>query len=186
MSVICCRIQPDAIHIAADSIGIRGRTQNKDDNKHSKLAMVNGMIIGGVGTAQENSLLQLYCSTRRPASSREVDILIFISEFATWKKEKISVYEIKNTYFLLVEGKAFTIEHFFIEEILTYNSIGAGMDFALAALYMGHGVEDAVKTACHLSIACEAPIKMFSMPRNGHNAGFDDTVREIVLEGGLP
>ena len=37
-------------------------------------------------------------------------------------------------------------------------AIGAGMSYALAALYLGHSAERAVETAIELSTMCEAPI----------------------------
>ena len=50
--------------------------------------------------------------------------------------------------------------------IITYEAIGAGLDYALAALYLGHTVEDSVKTACELSVYCEQPIIYMTMDRS--------------------
>lgn len=158
MSIVCCTVSKDEISIASDSISIRGVTQDKGTNKYAKLCSVDDMIIGGVGTAAETSLLQIYCKTTKPASATEKDMLIFLSEFSDWKKKKTDKYGIDNVYIFIFCGKVFMLEGFFINEILTYAAIGSGMDYALAALYLGSGVEKAVKTACELSVFCEEPI----------------------------
>ena len=66
---------------------------------------------------------------------------------------------IQCDYIIIYQGRAFYINGFFVDEIRTYQATGAGMDYALSALYLGHGVEKAVETACELSIYCEQPIK---------------------------
>ena len=63
------------------------------------------------------------------------------------------------------EGKVFLIEGFYVKEIEEYMAIGAGMDFALAALYLGSTVQEAIKTACHLSILCEEPINIVEIKK---------------------
>ena len=61
---------------------------------------------------------------------------------------------------------AVRVEGFYVKEITDYMAIGAGMDFALAALYLGSSVKDAIKTACHLSILCEEPINLIEIETN--------------------
>lgn len=55
-------------------------------------------------------------------------------------------------------GLVYTVESWHVDRITTYMAIGAGMDFALAALYLGKTAKKAVETAIELSIYCEAPI----------------------------
>ena len=163
MSVVACRILPNGFEIASDSITVRWATQSKGENtKFSKLFEINGLVIGSVGSAEEASLLQMYCKTRQPASSNEQDLLEFMSEFANWKKTKVSKSDITNHYLVGFEGKVFSIAGWFIQEVLTYEAIGAGMDYALAALYLENSAHDAVKVACELSIFCEEPIQVIS------------------------
>ena len=38
-------------------------------------------------------------------------------------------------------------------------AIGAGEDYALASLHLGHTAKEAVETACELSVYCERPVK---------------------------
>ncbi len=160
MSVVACKILPDGYEIASDSITVRWATQSKGENtKFSKLFEINGLVIGSVGSAEEASLLQMYCKTRQPASANEQDLLEFMSEFANWKKTKVSKSDITNHYIVGFEGKVFSVAGWFIQEVVTYEAIGAGMDYALAALYLGNSAHDAVKVACELSIFCEEPIQ---------------------------
>lgn len=165
MSVVACRVTKDYIQIASDSIIVRGWTQAKGENGHGKLVQINDLIIGSVGSAQESSLFQLYCTTRKPAAATEAAILEFISDFAEWKRKKTSDFYLLNNYILVVDKKAFCIEKFFVEEIKTFQAIGAGMDFALASMKLGTSVETAVKTACELSAMCEEPIIQFEIKK---------------------
>lgn len=53
-----------------------------------------------------------------------------------------------------------------VDEILKYHAIGAGMDYALAALYLGATAVQSIETACELSIYCEYPIKSYIFDKN--------------------
>lgn len=163
MSVVACKILPDGYEIASDSISVRFWTQSKGENtKFSKLFEVNDIVVGSVGYAEESSLLQMYCATRKPSNATEPAILEFFSEFSSWKKKKAEKSGLDNAYLIGYKGKVFSINGWFIQEVLKYEAIGAGMDFALAALYLDKSALDAVKVACELSIYCEEPIQVIS------------------------
>ncbi|MEZ4703154.1 MAG: hypothetical protein R2834_22695 [Rhodothermales bacterium] len=166
MSVVACRIlESGGYEIASDSISVRGFTQTKSDNsKFSKLFEENGLVIGGVGSAKEIALMQLYCRTHKPSAADESAFLEFISEFVSWKKDKTNENGIDNVYLMGFNGKVFHIEGWLIEEITTYEAIGAGMSFALAALFLGKTPKEAVEVAIELSIYCEGPINVISKP----------------------
>ena len=163
MSVVACKILPNGYEIASDSISVRFWTQSKGGNtKFSKLFEVNDVVVGSVGYAEESSLLQMYCATRKPSEATEPAILEFFSEFSSWKKKKAEKSGLDNAYLVGFNGKVFSINGWFIQEVLKYEAIGAGMDFALAALYLDNSAHDAVKVACELSIYCEEPIQVIS------------------------
>jgi ATP-dependent protease HslVU (ClpYQ) peptidase subunit len=163
MSVVCCRVEKETIEIASDSIIVRGFTQGT----YSKLERINEMIVGGVGAARDLALLFLFCQTHKPESSTTRGVLAFWAEFCDWHKEKTDIQVEKVTSVIIAFlGKCFSIENYFIQEINDYSAIGAGSDYALSALYLGHNVEKAVKTACELSIYCEEPIIKYSMGRH--------------------
>ncbi|MCL4295665.1 MAG: hypothetical protein KJ077_08055 [Anaerolineae bacterium] len=166
MSVVACRIREDGYEIAADSITVRGYTQTKGENTSlSKLFETKDMVVGTVGTAEEGSLFRLFCATRKPAAASEYAMLEFFSEFSEWKEKKTSNSSIENSYIIGFGDKCFAVEQWLVEEILTFQAIGAGMDFALAALHLGHSVRVAVETAIELSVYCESPVIAVSKER---------------------
>jgi len=159
VSVVACRILKDGFEMSADSICVYGYTQTKGENtKHAKLVEVNNIVIGGVGWSQDNSLMQLFAETHSIIRPDERGILEFLSEFSDWKKEKIDDAKINNQYFIGFKGKVWEIYDWSIMEVKKYSAIGAGMDFALAALYFGAPTSKAVEVATELSIFCEKPI----------------------------
>jgi ATP-dependent protease HslVU (ClpYQ) peptidase subunit len=161
MSVVACRVFTDGYEIAADSILVRGYTQDKGGTRtFSKLFEVNNIVVGGVGAAEELALLNLFCHTHWPNSGTERGMLEFFNEFASWKKKHIDKGNIENTYLIGYDGKVFHVAGWFISEVTTFEAIGAGMDYALAALYLGCTTHRAVETAIELSVYCEGPIRI--------------------------
>lgn len=163
MSVVACRVNENGYTIAADSITVRGYTQDKGkQTAFSKLFRVNGLIVGGVGMAEELSLFQVYAATHQIAMPNESAVLEFFSEFAEWKKKKIDKAGLENSYFIGVENVIFYINGWHVTRVVTFEALGAGMDYALAALHLGHTSREAVQTAIELSVFCEGPIRELS------------------------
>ncbi len=163
MSVVAVKVEKDKITIGADSILVSGWTQEKD--KLAKLNKVNDMIIGDVGDAQEGALFLMYCKTRKPREASVEALVEFMSEFQDWMSKKVDVTKLENQYVIILDGKAFMMEGFFIKEVTDYTAIGAGMDYSLAALYLGNSVKESIKAACHLSIYCEEPINIMEIKK---------------------
>lgn len=161
MSVIAGKVYSDKIIMAADSIIVRGWSKRTN---FSKIATINDMIIGGSGTAEEQSLFFRFAQTHKPESSTEKDVLTFIVEFANWKKDYGSG-SVDNSYLIAINGHLFLIEHMFVREIFDYEAIGAGEDYAIAALYLGHTPVEAVKVACELCCYVSEPIITYEMKR---------------------
>ena len=157
MSVVCVKVYDDRIEIASDSIIVKGYSM-RSDSGFSKLSKINDMVIGAVGSAQEASLMWHYMETCRPKDASEKAVLDFIVGFAKWKIDYSNDKEIHNNYILAFGGKCFSIEGVFVFEVTNYNAIGAGMDFANAALYLGHTPKEAVKVASELSCYVSEPI----------------------------
>lgn len=164
MSVVAVKVTNEKITIGADSILVsHGTTQEKD--KFAKLNKVNDIIIGDVGDAQEGGLFLMFCRTRKPREASVEAIIEFMSEFQDWMKNKTDESNLRNEYILVLEKKAFLVEGFFVKEITDYTAIGAGMDFSLAALYLGNSVKESIKAACHLSVYCEEPINIMEVKK---------------------
>lgn len=157
MSVICVKVYKKEIVIAADSILVRGWSK-ETNHTFSKLNKINGIILGSCGLAQEHSLMVHYMETHKPKNATNKSILDFMVEFTKWKKDYESNVDIKNSYIIAFDGKCFDVNYLFVKEIETYAAIGAGEDFAMAALYLGHTPKEAVKVACELSCFVAEPI----------------------------
>jgi len=175
MSIVACRVNKDNYEIAADSITVRGYTQEKGDRtKHSKLWESNGLIVGGVGFCEELGLLQFFAGTHQLAAATEGALLEFLVEFSAWKKRKINKPELENSYLMGIEDIILYVNQWHITRVSTFEAIGAGEDFALAALHLGHSAEEAVRVATELSIYCETPIQVKRRTFKGEGKGVAD------------
>lgn len=164
MSVVAVKVEKEKIYFAADSIAVSGYTKTTDN--FTKLEKINDMIIGGVGCAEEISLLFMFAQTHKPLSADEKPIVEFFFEFYKWKNELGLGFSSQNVYLFGYGGKCFYAENMLIKEIKTYHAIGAGMDYALAALYLEHTPKEAVKVACKLCCYVSEPIVCEEMNRN--------------------
>jgi ATP-dependent protease HslVU (ClpYQ) peptidase subunit len=160
MSIVACKILPNGFEICSDSIVVHyDHTQSRGNNLDiSKLFEVNNIIVGTSGVASETSLIRLFLETHGIAEPTEKGMLEFLDEFSSWKKTKTDNGDICNSYLIGYQGSVFYIGGWSISRVKTYAAIGAGMDYALAALYLGKSAEEAVQTAIELSIYCESPI----------------------------
>ena len=158
MSVVCAKVYENKIQIAADSIIVSGWNSKRTDMKFSKLTKINNIIIGAVGEAQETSLMWHYMETHKPKDASEKAILDFIVEFGKWKKDYGENSRINNSYILAFDKKCFLVEESFVCNVDNYCAIGAGEDFATAALYLGHTPSEAVNVAARLSCYVAEPI----------------------------
>lgn len=157
MSVVCARVYEDKIVMAADSIMCRGDLM-RTSGDIVKLRTVNGMGIGSVGLAQEINLMYRYADTHLPSSPTEIGVQDFIVEFSKWKHTYDGDYEVNNNYLIAYKGHLFCVEGFLVYEVKEYESIGAGLQYGLAALYLGHSPKEAVKVSCDLCCYVAEPI----------------------------
>ena len=157
MSVVVAKVKENSIEVAADSICVAGWSIIPASNaKVSKLFKHNGMIIGGCGLAEENSLFSHYIKTHTIDVMDEAHLLTFLKEFKDWKKEYNGDERIHNEYILAYKKKCYGIDNMYVFEIKDYYAIGAGQDFASGAMYMGASATDAVRAAClHSAMVCE-------------------------------
>ena len=163
MSVVAAKVYEKEVVMAADSILVKG--WSKRNSNFAKIAEINDMIIGGCGSAQEISLMWHYMQTHKPASASEKDVLTFIIEFSQWKNSMGAGSDIDNEYLLIYKWHLFEIQNMLVHEVFDYTAIGAGEDFANAALYLGHSPREAVKVACDLSCYVCEPIIEYKMTK---------------------
>jgi len=157
MSVIAVKIYERFYEIASDSIIVRGYTKTGDNVKSTKLFEENEVVVGSSGTARDIGLFRLFLKTHKPSSATEEGILDLFSEFSDWKKKKTDSYGTENVFIIGYKDKVFKFNDFYIDEVVSYEAIGAGMDYALGVLHYGGNVEDAVNAAIKLSIYCDSP-----------------------------
>lgn len=157
MSVVCAKVYKDKIVVCSDSILVSGWTKDNSGD-FVKLKNINGMIVGACGGANEISLLWHFMRTHKPERGDEKSVLDFVVEFARWKNEYSSDSVVRNEYILVYEGKMFEISGLFVVEHPKFYAIGAGRDYSLAALHLGHSPKDATKVACELSCYVSDPI----------------------------
>lgn len=163
MSVVAAKVYADRVTMAADSIMTKG--WSKTNNNFVKINEINDMIVGGCGLSQEISLMWHYMTTHKPASATERNILDFIVEFSKWKRDLTGDGAVQDTYLIIFEGHLFEINDMFVFEIKDYAAVGAGEDFANAALHLGHTPKEAVKVACDLCCYVCEPIIEYSMSK---------------------
>lgn len=161
MSVVTTKVYNNGITIAADSIICYG--DSKRTTNFAKIVKINDIIIGSVGYTEESSLMWHYIRTHNLESAEERDVLAYIVEFAKYKNSVVGNAQIENEYLLAYKGHVFQICGLFVCEIKDYFAIGAGRDFATAALYLGHTPYEAVEVACKLSCWVSEPIIEYRM-----------------------
>jgi len=178
MSVVACKIYEDKVVIGSDSIELY-ETGTLERKKMSKLRKVNKMVIGSVGTCEEGNLFFRYCKSRQPEGISIENIEDFMFDFSKWKQNRTNSSLLENAYILVYNGFAFKIENFLVRTIDKYSAIGAGMDFALTALYLGHDVKSAIKVACEHSIFCELPVNLITIKKDIYSRNVENIVKEI-------
>lgn len=151
MSVVVATVRPHKITIAADSGCYSGWSITPTRNmKVSKLEKVNGMILGGVGYAEENQLFFDYMKTHILDVVDPEHIRSFIKEFIAYKNDLGLDKTLNNEYLLAAKGKCYYIEGMLVCEVLDSWAIGAGRDYANGALFMNATAERAVEAAITL------------------------------------
>jgi ATP-dependent protease HslVU (ClpYQ) peptidase subunit len=159
MSIVAVRVDGKGFTMAADSITVQGWTQDKGARTdRTKMFEVNEIVVGTAGLAAEGAQLNIFAHTHTPAAPTEEAILLFFGEFAEWKKKRTDSGDLENQYLIGFEGMVFYCHQWLVQKVTTFNAIGAGMDFALAALHLGHTPRESVEVACELSCFCEPPI----------------------------
>lgn len=164
MSVIVVKKTDKKIVIGADSIRVTYWTQEKD--KSSKLSQISdGFIIGSSGLCSEYTLLCQFAQNHTPKHASADSIVAFMTEFLQWYRTQIgdAAKMLENMTLIVYKGKVFYFNNYFCREVTDYYAVGAGMDFALTALCLGHTVEKALEVACELSVFCEKPLNIIEV-----------------------
>lgn len=159
MSVVAAKISDNKITMSADSIILSG-WQRKDQEhfKAAKMCKTNGMLIGSCGSLQESSMFQVFCANHKPESPKLKSVLEFMIDFKKWMKDlsldpdvASDKKPVENQYLIAFDSSLWVVYGWDVIEIKDCYAIGAGEDYALAALHLGCSPREAVKVACEIS-----------------------------------
>ncbi|MEL6939694.1 MAG: hypothetical protein AAFO84_10935 [Cyanobacteria bacterium J06598_1] len=166
MTVIAARKTSDAIVFAADTLISDGFSKvTSSELIFAKLFEQNEMVIGTTGDCYEGTMMELFSRNHKPVNSTRLGMIDFLVEFKEWIRKKEGGYSPKNGFLIAFDQKLFRIvQGLDVYEIHEFDAIGAGQDFAKAALHLGHTPNEAVKVACKLSLYCSEPITEISVP----------------------
>lgn len=160
MTVIAARKTNDTITFASDSILVAGYLKATEKEViYNKLFQQNGMVIGSTGTGYEGTMMELFSRNHRPVDGSRLSVIDFFVEFREWINKRDAGHSPENDYLIAYDKKLFrTYGGLDIYEVPEFEAVGAGEDFAKAALHLGHTPWEAVEVACKLSIYCSEPI----------------------------
>lgn len=162
MSVVAVKVYKEKIVIGADSQSTSYWHNKNYTNKIYKIA--KDFIIGGVGYTSHNQRMRLFCETNKPASARERDILEFFVNFHEHMLKADKDYKPYNEWLLVFGGVAFEVTaDLLIRKIKDYEAIGSGMEYARAAMHLGHPIAAALKVACDLTVFCGEPLEIYEV-----------------------
>ena len=160
MTVIAARKTENLITFAADSILVAGYLKaTHKEVVYNKLFQQNEMVIGSNGTGYEGTMMELFSRNHRPVVGSRLAVIDFFVEFREWINKRDGGHSPNNEYILAYDKKLFrTYGGLDIYEVPEFEAVGAGEDFAKAALHLGHTPREAVEVACKLSIYCSEHI----------------------------
>ena len=155
MSVVAVKVESDRIRIAADSILIK---EDLKKTNFKKLCKFKDIIVAGCGSAEELSLFFKFAEEFTPSSCDINGIRHYMKRFSDVLEDCYNDRKINNDYIIIYKGHVYEVEGMFVQEITDYTAMGEGEAYALAALYLGHDVVEAVQAACKFSCFVSEPI----------------------------
>ena len=163
MSCIAVKKYIDKIVISADSLltnNSGGKRLLPGFTKLKRSGNYHSIVVGSAGYMDELSLMFQFIEEQRPASTSRESVLKYFIDFRKYKSEVLNDNnaKIENSYIFIYEDKVFEITDMSVIEIQHIAAIGSGMDYAMAALHLGHTPEEAVKVSCELCYYVGEPI----------------------------
>ena len=166
MTVIAINKTTEAINIAADSLISRGSQKVSASRIDvGKIFQGNDLVIASSGAWHEAALLEIFIRTNKPESADLSCIMDFLWRFKIWAREKEENFPMDSCHIIVFKDKIFRTDGGLnINPVPQFDAIGAGQDFALAAMHLGKTPKEAVEVACELSVWCNAPITEIAIP----------------------
>lgn len=176
MSVIACRVTPDAIVVAADSLITNGCMRRSRID--AKLFVEKGMIIGAAGDLEIAQLFRYFIRNMEiewEYTEGGVDIRdeLFASYTAfvmhmdnlgmNLRHEDDEPY---NEFMIIAKGRAFFMHGYDIREVSDYDAIGCGGMQAVPLLEMGISPVKTVAAVIKYNIHCGFPIVQYEYDKD--------------------
>jgi ATP-dependent protease HslVU (ClpYQ) peptidase subunit len=163
VTVIAGKVESDRIVIGSDSQVTHG-WHSKDLVDDGKLMVLPDLIIGGAGASSHNNYMSIYLENHKPRSSQRRDVLEFFVEFHQWIDKMIKDFKPRNSWLLAYDGKLISATADLNVEHHEWWAVGSGFEYTRSALHLGHTVEEAIQTACDLTVFCGPPVVVRELP----------------------
>lgn len=173
MSVVVGKRFEDRIEIGADAqvtvYGERRLHLDKDDGfACSKIVSVDiGWVFGTVGLLREASFMAEYCTTNRPGTASLSGLNSFYQGYIGFAGSQInSPYKTFNDFLMVYGDSLWLMCDFNVKEVLTYEALGTGRQYAMGVLYSQTEEDDIIKpleAAASLDLYCHDPIRIYKI-----------------------
>ncbi len=162
MSVVAVQVTKEYVEIAADT----QMSRNNVIQQGSKMFQDDtGTVFAFTGVAEEGTLLRVYAAEMPLVKDTDGDIVEYFHNFSHFLlKFRDEWCAPENSYVVVKNGKAWTVDGFFVDRIVEYASIGSGSEFALSAMSMGASVEKAIEVAAKFDMYCNTPVEVIRIP----------------------
>lgn len=169
MTVLALKHYEDRIEIATDS-GIFYGDYEKENNCIKILHPQDDIHFASCGPMSEGNLFELYSMTRKPEINNRHGILKYFGDFLQWKKKLTDNFKHEGDYFFIFGQKPYQIwRGLNIEDIEEgeFRTLGAGMQEAKCAMYLGKSPKEAVELCLELNCYVSGSVQCWSMGING-------------------
>lgn len=166
MTVLALKHYQDRIEIATDSGRFYGSSEPKENNCVKILHPQDDIHFASCGSEAEGNLFELYSMTRKPEINTRHGILKYFGDFLQWKKKLTDNFIQENDYFFIFEEipyqiwRGLNIEEIKVEE---FRTLGAGMQEAKCAMYLGKSPKEAVALCLELNCYTSGPVQCWEI-----------------------
>lgn len=161
MTVVAVKKEKNYIQIACDSEVSYWRSWNKVSESFtsqvkdfSKIFCINDMYFWCAWNVEDMLVLKQRAKTNLPKSSRIDDIEDYFLNLYKYFKERNSSWNREFQCLMVFELKIFYVYNYCIYEVSEYESIGSGMHYSRAAMYLWNSAAESVDVAKIFATGC--------------------------------
>lgn len=162
MTVIVAVKTDDRIIFAHDSLATSGdRIINDNNMTLSKLWQQNNLTVAHSGQCVFDTVMRIFAKTHVPKSACEDGMVEFLIEYVNLCQSKYSIGIPTSSFLIAFQDQLFRVYGGIdVYKVEKFDAIGAGADFAQAALLLGKTAKEAAEVSCQLSNYCAPPVKV--------------------------